>query len=848
MIVKSLHPLVIVEGKEALLAQAAHDEQLMKSRAGLVQVQRMVHRSGKSFPQMFWVKPSQVKSTDRVISGTPDASPVSNAPVAPKEISFTLPAGVDAKAHMASMLQSHSRESIMQSAKDAGISWKPSDKPGIDWMRASMAIQHHMLSKLNGNDSAQLHQKWMPNASSHLNDTVTIRQVGMDVQYRLGDYGRKLAESTAWASNVGDFDHVDDVRIIGVEDAYHVKVQVKWTEGGEQKRELITVETNKLEQVETPVPEPAQNEKSPETAVSATETPRKVDETVKEAVEAAPDKKAKVKALVDAVGKDAAMQYARDNGVTWNHSDKPGIDWMRCSMALQTHLELHGVYVSVSDETKDYNDGTLELVPSIKQSQMTELARCFNRSDLNKEYHCPFAVGTVIPQDFSINSITLDRVDRDGDAEITIQGQYHSETDIPFTIHRVLPGDFYLRKKPEEVKEQSMKYPVGHKLFDWDRKLVQVVGYHTDRSTGDKMYMVEEPLEEGAIHAFGVLYTESQMATLMGDQDRIKEDIKRRAEAAEAKKKAEEAAAKKLAEQRKLHGYDEHLPTAQVQRERIISQLIKPTRYSGKMTTPSDFIYENIQNGATLDEVYLYNRNGTQNKKPTYRIHMPDNSGYYELTKTQYDFAQWCYSQNHPTLANPRNHWVSFVRNKETGNMTVISRCNGTADSFNEELRGNGYTPLATMTYSKAKQLKEMSFNAQSDWISQNTGMWRQRSDVIDYVNGAWDVVQDKAEQALTNWRAEQIAESGNAPEGNPDDIRSDIAARAHQVHNAYLTSTNQAIKEARKPDGGFDSVKYGLALERLQAERDRQMSELQQEADRMLTPYGVRMDVAHSY
>ena len=35
----------------------------------LVQVQRTVSRQGKTFLQNFWVKPSQVKSTDRVIGG-----------------------------------------------------------------------------------------------------------------------------------------------------------------------------------------------------------------------------------------------------------------------------------------------------------------------------------------------------------------------------------------------------------------------------------------------------------------------------------------------------------------------------------------------------------------------------------------------------------------------------------------------------------------------------------------------------------------------------------------------------------------------------------------------------------
>ena len=39
-----------------------------KNLTNLVQVQRMVTRNGKTFTQNFWVLPSQVKSTDRVLS------------------------------------------------------------------------------------------------------------------------------------------------------------------------------------------------------------------------------------------------------------------------------------------------------------------------------------------------------------------------------------------------------------------------------------------------------------------------------------------------------------------------------------------------------------------------------------------------------------------------------------------------------------------------------------------------------------------------------------------------------------------------------------------------------------
>lgn len=43
----------------------------------------------------------------------------------------------------------HKREDIMSEAKKAGITWKESDKEGINWMRASMAIQKHISNGIS---------------------------------------------------------------------------------------------------------------------------------------------------------------------------------------------------------------------------------------------------------------------------------------------------------------------------------------------------------------------------------------------------------------------------------------------------------------------------------------------------------------------------------------------------------------------------------------------------------------------------------------------------------------------------------------------------------------------------
>ena len=63
-------------------------------------------------------------------------------------ISFDLPAHGDSKKAMTELLASgKSREAIMDAAKSAGITWTHNDHAGINWMRASMAIQKHMKAQ-----------------------------------------------------------------------------------------------------------------------------------------------------------------------------------------------------------------------------------------------------------------------------------------------------------------------------------------------------------------------------------------------------------------------------------------------------------------------------------------------------------------------------------------------------------------------------------------------------------------------------------------------------------------------------------------------------------------------------
>ncbi|MCM1216815.1 MAG: hypothetical protein NC548_20130, partial [Lachnospiraceae bacterium] len=67
-------------------------------------------------------------------------------------ISFKLPAHGDTKKAMVELLASgKSRDDIIFAAKAAGITWTANDNAGINWMRASMAIQKHMKSGSDAN-------------------------------------------------------------------------------------------------------------------------------------------------------------------------------------------------------------------------------------------------------------------------------------------------------------------------------------------------------------------------------------------------------------------------------------------------------------------------------------------------------------------------------------------------------------------------------------------------------------------------------------------------------------------------------------------------------------------------
>lgn len=111
------------------------------------------HLGGRHFNKSFKTLEEAVKYADSIHSSSPGFSSSSKNSAPSKDTSskdtksssmFSLPAGKTPKQAVMELLGSHSRDDIMAAAKSAGITWKENDHDGINWMRASMAIQKYM--------------------------------------------------------------------------------------------------------------------------------------------------------------------------------------------------------------------------------------------------------------------------------------------------------------------------------------------------------------------------------------------------------------------------------------------------------------------------------------------------------------------------------------------------------------------------------------------------------------------------------------------------------------------------------------------------------------------------------
>lgn len=105
----------------------------------LVQVKVTVQGKNGTFTRMQWKRPSDVTGSDVVVGGQQN---LVNTPKKDAQQSNT----PNVKHQLVDLLSKHGRQSVMDFAEKNGVDWKKNSHEGINWMRASMAIQKHMQS------------------------------------------------------------------------------------------------------------------------------------------------------------------------------------------------------------------------------------------------------------------------------------------------------------------------------------------------------------------------------------------------------------------------------------------------------------------------------------------------------------------------------------------------------------------------------------------------------------------------------------------------------------------------------------------------------------------------------
>lgn len=134
-----------------------------RDKSKLVQVQRSVSRGGRTFMQNFWVLPSQVKSTDRVIGGQQNLLPTPGSVATPA-------AGVLDKAYLNSI--SSDKPKALDYLKKCGVKWAEHSHAGINWMRAMQAVK----TVLNGQNSVSVNTQQKPQTVQPAQNSQSIKQ------------------------------------------------------------------------------------------------------------------------------------------------------------------------------------------------------------------------------------------------------------------------------------------------------------------------------------------------------------------------------------------------------------------------------------------------------------------------------------------------------------------------------------------------------------------------------------------------------------------------------------------------------------------------------------------------
>lgn len=124
-----------------------HDNDLIKamSKQGLVQREVTVQGSNGTFTRKQWVRASEEQTNPRQSDKQDTDTGSKHSTDLNEFLSGKTLNGKTPKAGIVSVLNSGvSRSELMSAAKSAGVTWKENANDGINWMRASMAIQKHI--------------------------------------------------------------------------------------------------------------------------------------------------------------------------------------------------------------------------------------------------------------------------------------------------------------------------------------------------------------------------------------------------------------------------------------------------------------------------------------------------------------------------------------------------------------------------------------------------------------------------------------------------------------------------------------------------------------------------------
>lgn len=117
-------------------------------------------------------------------------------------------------------------------------------------------------------------------------------------------------------------------------------------------------------------------------------------------------KKDKVVELLKHNSRDSLISFAKANGITWKENDNAGINWMRCSMALQSYLESHNISDSTNASSDNQNKAQQDKVvsetidiPSNATTRQKNLIGMINSITKKEDFDLFGSVGMIAEDD-----------------------------------------------------------------------------------------------------------------------------------------------------------------------------------------------------------------------------------------------------------------------------------------------------------------------------------------------------------------------------------------------------------------------------------------------------------------